>query len=158
VVPTSGFELANVIAATYSAKDGMLWVLDEKPKIGNLIVTRRLVRVDPDTGRGTIVGAWVVPNLFDDHWLRIDRDGSLLVVASSSLLKKHAIARIGLSASSPQLAGVHWGQDSLIQGPIVDMAGYWLLTRHNPSQPFKTARLSALKLKPALWPSLANCL
>ncbi len=157
-LPLVGYKPAPVIGATYSSTEGKLWVLDEDPVIGQVIVRRRLVRIDPGSGRGTVVGSWVVPNLFDSHWLRIDRDGALLLIASSSKSKKHAIIRLDIASPAPHFDGVYFGKDHLIQGPVVDMAGYWLVTSHGNNKPAEATRFTNLKLKTKPWSFIAECL
>ncbi len=81
-----------------------------------------------------------MPDLFDGHWLRLDRDGTLLLAVSSSTMKQHAILRLDVSGTTPAVLGVHVGKDALVQGPVVDVAGYWLVTRHGKNQNARTSR------------------
>lgn len=158
-VPLDGYAPEDVIAATYSYRDHNLWVLDQHRHGGLLLA--RLVSIDPSTGHHTLVGAWPRVRLlgdwvYDRRWLVVDRDGSLLVVASSSRLRNHAIVRIDL-ADTPTVDGVRLAPGLLGAAPAVDAGGYSLVIERRNKLP-KLKRLERLITRPGRWQDLGGCL
>lgn len=158
VIALWGYTPQHFVAATFSPQDGKLWAIDEQRAPQRPLVVRRLVSIDPGTGQGNVVGTFIVPDLFDGHWLRIDRDGALLLAVSSSTRAQHAIVRLDTSTQPPTVLGVYVGKDSLVEGPVVDMAGYWLMTRHGPNQVEQVRRVAELPATSERWLHLARWL
>gem|GEM_PF-2442254 len=122
LVPRSGYEPAKVLAATYSPKDRKLWVLDEVKQGPRSF--GRLVRVAPGTGQAEVLGMWPRRRIFDRQWLVLDRDGDVLVVASSRALKKHVVVKIDVTPARAEVRLVRVAPRALAMAPVVDMQGY----------------------------------
>jgi hypothetical protein len=124
-VDLGGFEVGTVLAATWSYVDHRLWVLDEVLDGG--ISTARLYRVEPYDGRVRLVGPWPRLGDYDRHWLVLDRDGQVLVVASSEALKGHAVVRLEATAFQPTAAlraSCKLRPKALALAPFADPWGY----------------------------------
>ncbi|MBI5537876.1 MAG: hypothetical protein HY898_34440 [Deltaproteobacteria bacterium] len=80
--------------------------------------------------------------LFDRHWLLLDRDGSVLLVASSTKLRKHAIFRFTAVGSGVRLVRIAAGY--LPSAPVVDLAGYGFIVRKNDNSPPTLIRMREL--------------
>jgi hypothetical protein len=161
-VPQSEYAVGTVLAATYDYADGMLWILDEvaeteqshggthhgKGHHGKMLA--RLTRLDPDTGRAEVLGEWPRARHYDQLWLRTDRDGAMLLFASSAKHHHHAVARLAASAGALKLLGFRVRPRALIHPPVVDMAGYWLIARKGKSG-IDVQRLEELPLHSKGW-------
>ena len=145
-VPSGGYAAGKVLAATYSYGEGSLWILDEVAGSKPWVKLARLVLLDPTTGEGTILAEWPRLGFFNQHWLRADRDGSMLVFASSSLFNHHAIARVSTSNRSLEVLGLAFRPKALALPPVVDMDGYWLITR-KAAKKLDVERIETLPLK-----------
>jgi len=159
-VPLEGYAPETVTAATYSYRDHNLWVLDQLDS--GPIPRARLTRIDPVSGKHTIVGTWPRLRLghkwvFDKHWLVLDQDGSVLLVASSSMINKHVIVRINVDGDTPQVGGVRIAPHALAGPPAVDPAGYSLLLDQKKKIP-KLKRLETLEARPGRWLDVGGCL
>ena len=159
-VPLEGYAPETVTAATYSYRDHNLWVLDQLDS--GPIPRARLTRIDPVSGKHTIVGTWPRLRLghkwvFDKHWLVLDQDGSVLLVASSSMINRHVIVRINVDGDTPQVGGVRIAPHALAGPPAVDPAGYSLLLDQKKKLP-KLKRLETLEAHPGRWLDLGGCL
>jgi hypothetical protein len=156
-VTTNGYVPGQVLAASYSYFEKKLWILDEVNFAGHWGAKRRIVRLDPETGAAETLAVFPRLGLFEDYWFRVDRDGSLLLFASSPKAKKHVIARLGVAQGKLQIFGVRLGQGALVAPPTVDMEGYWLVTQSSPKFAAEPKRLQDLGLvsvphpKPADW-------
>jgi len=146
----------RVLAATYSYADGRLWFLDEAPLSKNLRKAR-LVRVDPHTGAGDVVAEWPRLKVFDRHWLALDRDGALLLVASSSKMNHHVIVRLDTHGATFAVEGIRKANGRLLSAPVVDADGYSFVLDKLGNQPVRTLRLRGLEAKPGHWNDLAGC-
>ncbi len=103
------------LAATVAG--GALYVLDEVG--GREGVRARLVRYET-RGGGRVLGEWARGATWDRHWLVVDRDGDVLVGASSAALGRHAVARLreGRFVSMSEDAG------ALAWAPLAIGGGY----------------------------------
>ena len=108
---STGDELGTVLAATYHHADDTLYIVDEmKPGEARLWMMPAL------GGHLRLVGSW--PRLLgaDRIWLVSDRDGSLLVVGTTSILKGGTvIAR--LDSSNHELVGIEPVADGVGASP-----------------------------------------
>jgi hypothetical protein len=146
----------KVLSATYSFKDGKLWVLDSF-KLG--LEWARLTRIDPATGESEILGTWPKFGLYDRHWLLVDRDGSILLTASSQKLNKHTVLRLESTGSGVQVRLARLGSKALAFSPVVDASGYWFASAATKKQPVsKMERVESLDNKSGKWTLLAECL
>lgn len=153
-VPTGIHLLGKVLAATYNHHDKLLWVLDE---VGAAKGTAaRLTSIEPESGKVVVRGQWPRTGAYEAHYLRADRDGTLLVFASGTKQNHHAILRFetagGLSAT-----GFVQRAQALAHPPVVDMDGYWLITRKG-SKKLDVERLESLPLLKTGWlDKVAQC-
>jgi len=159
-IPLEGYAPETVTAATYSYRDHNLWVLDQLDS--GPIPRARLTRIDPVSGKHTVVGTWPRLRLghkwvFDKHWLVLDQDGSVLLVASSSMINKHVIIRINVDDDTAEVDGVRIALHALAGPPAVDPAGYSLLLDQKKKLP-KLKRLQTLEARPGRWLDLGGCL
>jgi hypothetical protein len=88
------------------------------------------------------IGSWPRLKHFDRHWLLLDRDGSVLLVASSTKLRKHAIFRFTGLGSGVRLVRMATGY--LPSAPVVDLAGYGFIIRKNDNSPTTLVRMREL--------------
>jgi len=160
-VPLEGYTPGKVNAATYSYREGKLWVLDEVAM--GPISMARLTRVDPVTGTTEEVGRWPRLRLgskwvFDRHWLALDQDGAVLLVASSAMTNKHVIVRLQETGAGARVDGVRIGQFALAGPPAVDGSGYTLLLERKGKVLPELKRLQTLGAKPGKWLDVGGCL
>jgi hypothetical protein len=145
--PTGGFvrlpleqSLGEVLAATYDPAGRRLYLVDRAlpkgaKKMGKLLPhSVRLLRVNPFDATVAVVATWPSLGLFDRYFLTADRDGGLLIAASSTLAHKHAIVRLALPLV--KVTAIELESRQLASAPIADPAGYVRVTREK-----KTGRL-----------------
>jgi len=138
-VPLSGYQVGEVLAATWSFADHKLWVLDttvcadgseegtncHAGTDGQMV---RLVRVEPYLGAVSIVGQWPRGAYFRQQWLLVDHDGQVLLVSSSEAKGQHAVVRFGvvpfLWSAPVEVAGLEVRDGALAFEPLVDISGY----------------------------------
>jgi hypothetical protein len=89
----------------------------------------RLLRFDALTGGGEVLATWPRNKLFDALWLELDRDGSLLLIASSDVLMQHAVVRIRVSDGQPQATRVLTHPEPLAWPVVVDRDDYAFFTK-----------------------------
>lgn len=104
--------------------------------------------IDPDTGRSVLRGEWPRFGWFDQHFLRTDRDGGVLMIASSKKHHHHAIVRLELHDEKAVPSGFRMRPRALAHAPVVDAAGYWLITSKQNGR-LDVDRLADLDLVPA---------
>ncbi len=151
-VPPGHITLGTPVAATFNATDGNLWIMDEiSGPIGARVA--RLLTVDPDSGESELLGQWPRLGLFEQHYLRTDRDGAMLLFASSKKHHLNAVVRLELADGKLASVGFRIRPRALALPPVVDAAGYWLVTR-KPTGKLDVDRLEDLSLVPA--PGLAQ--
>lgn len=114
--------IGQPLAATVSFVDRGLYVLDEIAAQGQRVA--RLLRFDALTGGGTVLGAWPRSDLFDKLWLTLDREGSVLLIASSEALMEHTVARIRVDRSEPSVKRVLTHPGRLAWPVVVDRDDY----------------------------------
>ncbi|MCC6668361.1 MAG: hypothetical protein IT375_31745 [Polyangiaceae bacterium] len=146
-------ELGEVLAATYHPTEHALYLVDQlsqapaKSKGGGGSTFARLLRVDVFSGALVQLGAWVrLGVVHDRYFLVVDRDGSLLLVATSALAGKHVVVR--LSVPGLAVEGVMHAKGNLASAPIVDPAGYLFVTREKQSGQLLPKRMTDLNTKP----------
>jgi hypothetical protein len=157
-VPSSGYAPARVLAATFSYRDGKLWVLDEV-KHGSL-KRARLVRLDPATGEFEQIGLWPRLGLYNQHWLVLDKGGEVLLVASTDVLRNHVVVRFDNHGANFSLDRVVFGQGALAFKPMVDEGGYSFIINKKPDGSYhntETLRRASLGGVPAKWAHLGSC-
>lgn len=127
-------DLGEILAGTYHFVDRELYVLDKVPlKLGKKTTKPtgaqlvRLLRVSPFTGEVTPVTSWLSPGVvFDRFFVVQDRDGELLVAASSAVASRHVIVRLEIPAGDVE--AVRMGAGQLVAPPFVDPSGYVAVT------------------------------
>ncbi|MCS6898592.1 MAG: hypothetical protein RMJ98_18215, partial [Myxococcales bacterium] len=157
-LPDQGYTVGKVLAATYSFRDDRLWVLDEVqgPPGWKRV---RLVRIHPQSGEFEQLGQWPRIGLFNRHWLGVDRDGQVLLTASSDTAKKYLVIRLDNRAPQVKPSSVRFGQGVLALRPLVDQDGYSFVLRETKKNrpPTKTERSKTLGGIPAAWSHLNGC-
>jgi len=108
---------STVLAATYSPKDGFLWVLDRQG------TGTRLVRVNV-TGTVTVVQSWSQgPRSYNRFYFSVDRDGQPLLGLSSDSTRAHTVL-YNINASTKQASRSSSQPGALGAEIIVDARGY----------------------------------
>ncbi|NUP09113.1 MAG: hypothetical protein HOW73_23940 [Polyangiaceae bacterium] len=135
-VPLTGVTLETVLAATYSFRDAKLWVLDESRTV------RRLLRIDPLSGKTTIVGSWARSSAFNKQWLVLDLEGDVVLASSSE--SAFGIARFRSAGLNPTIAptvvNLEQGARRLMLPPAIDAKGNSIVTRTSPTVDYVTER------------------
>ena len=136
--------LGTVKAATYTYGDGAMWVLDEvRGALG--LRFARLVRVGLDGSGAKVMASWPKVGVYDTHWLLVDRDGGLVLVASSTKTLSHAVAKLSTSGGGLHVAALRFAQGGLAVPPVIDRNGYrFFVKRHKKDHLVDTVRLDAL--------------
>ncbi len=154
-VPLNGYSVGKILAATYSPRDRQVWILDEITSGSRTLV--RLTRVNPVSGQVEMLGTWPRLRIFDSHWLVIDRDGTVLLAASSQKVNKHVVIRID-NATQPHVDNVYLGQHALALAPLVDGEGY-AFTRYVAKHKMPvTIRVKTLNGGHGHWADIGTCL
>ncbi|MBK9002140.1 MAG: thrombospondin type 3 repeat-containing protein [Myxococcales bacterium] len=153
-VPPSELTLGTAVAATFNFTDGQLWVMDE---IAGPLGTRvaRVLTVDPDSGRSEVLGTFPRLGLFEQHFLRTDHDGAVLLFASSKKHHLNAVVRLDRKNGTLTPAAFRIRPRALALPPVIDAAGYWLVTSKTNGK-LDVERLEQLSLVPALGLSQAG--
>lgn len=154
-VQVKGFSPGSVIAATYSPRDRRLWILDEIGQKKN--ARARLSRLEPGTGVVEVLGEWSRTEKFDRHWLILDRDGRVLLAASSEKVNKHVVLRLD-DAAGGLVANSFAGQHALALPPLVDAEGYAFATLVASHKMPVVVRLKALTGGIGHWGGLGACM
>jgi hypothetical protein len=139
------------LASVFLPASNTLWVLDEQ-RVGFFAVAR-LWRIDRATGVTKLVSSVPRLGLYESQHLLEDRDGRLLLVASSKLLKNHVI--LSLSQDGKVVAaGV--GASALAAPPQVDSEAYtfFLLGKKGVST---ITSMPVLPLHPGSRPEASRC-
>lgn len=150
------FSLGSVIAATYSPRDRRLWILDEPGQGKN--ARARLSRLQPGTGVVEVLGEWSRTGKFDQHWLILDRDGRVLLAASSEKVNKHVVLRLDAVGGALQVVNSFAGQHALALRPLVDAEGYGFATRIAAHKMPVVVRLKALTGGIGHWGGIGACM
>lgn len=129
--------LGRVLAAVYSPREDVIWLVDERVN-GMRPVRRaaRLVALQPDTGRVTVVATWTRVTSNDRFALALEPSGGMYLVAGVARSRSHAVVRldpslrrsrvsvlgvrVGVGTPVPGMARANDGEVSiLVEGPIV---------------------------------------
>ncbi|MCC6899792.1 MAG: hypothetical protein IT377_12505 [Polyangiaceae bacterium] len=81
-----------------------------------------MLTVDPDTGQARVLGQWPRLGLFEQHCLRTDRDGAMLLFASSKKHQLDAVVRLELADGNLAPSGFRIRPRALALPPVVDAA------------------------------------
>ena len=140
-VPRAG-ALGRVVAATYHVFDNSLWVLDEIGQGWGR--SFRLLRVSPFGGSVEEIARFPRTGVFDSHWLVSDHDGRILVAASSSLLRRHALVKVRLDDAENghrlQVEDAYAAPGELLAPPRVSAIDLSLVVQRTPqSVPTRTS-------------------
>ena len=122
IIPTIQF--ASARSATFSPADGNLWILEERRD------SYTLLRISPWTGIAQSLGNWAHGTIWDQHFLTVDRDGQVLLVASSRQNRQTMFGRLrvdsgGLYASQIDADSIPYTTSA----PIVDKDEYGVIVR-----------------------------
>jgi hypothetical protein len=132
----------KVLAATYSWTTKSLYYLDEHDE-GTRV---SLVQVKVDQPAATVLATFSRNPAWSHHELVLDHDGALLLASSSPTLNKHRVARIAGLGGTLVVDGVEICDAPLAFPPMVDMAGYTLVTLVDGRR-FERSRKKALDLQ-----------
>ncbi len=155
-VPLHGVTVGKVLAATYSPLDRQLWILDELSSGGRK--QARLMRVVPGTGAVEVLGRWPRLGVFDKLWLVVDRNGTVLLAASSDKVNKHVIIHIQNEASPPRVDRTYAANRALALPPLVDGLGYAFATIVSKHKMPVTVRKATLDGGIGHWGDIGTCL
>ena len=151
-ITPSGLGLKKVLAATYSFRDGTLWVLDENSSAN----TRRLIRVSPFLSHAELVYTFTKSQAYTKQWLVLDVDGN--VVLGSSGTTSFGIARFqsaGLNPTvAPTILKLEQRTGELLAPPTIDAKGNTLVLRTAVGAPTTTERRTSLQGQAATYASL----
>lgn len=121
----SSLQVGPVVSVAFSPVDQRLWVLERRTS------SATLHRVDPWTGAQFELGTWNYSSTWDKHFLAVDRDGYIVLVASSRALAKSKIARLRVNSGN-QAYAAQIDQEQLPytrDPPIIDAGEYGLVLR-----------------------------
>jgi hypothetical protein len=110
----------------------------------------RLYRVDPYSGGALLVGQWPRGGAFDQHWLVLDREGRVLLAASSGGRREHALVRLAASRhddGAPLGLSCATAPKALDAEPLIHRTGYSFAWR-NPKGKLLLWRKNELHLTP----------
>jgi hypothetical protein len=139
---TGNVRLEQPIAAVFLPNTNALWVLDE----GRAGFARmaRLLRIDRTTGVVTVVTSYPRLGVYDSQYLLEDRDGRLLVAASSRWLGAHALVSFDGNGA---IVAFGFAKGALAAPPIVDGEGYTFQLRTKQGG-LVSQRLDVLPMRP----------
>jgi hypothetical protein len=141
--------LGQVDAATFSVADGKLWVLDHR-RSQHLLLRRtvaRLLRIDPWTTATEELGEWSWDeDLWNKHFLALDRDGGVLLLAASHSKCRSRVARIRVDGQGDAYAEII--EDDVpytTDGPLVDRDEYGFIVRNRDAAVTSVVRRANLE-------------
>lgn len=135
-------ELGEVLAAVYSPREDVLWVLDQQSarargRSGHSALTARLLALRPNGGRVTVVASWRRLTNHDRFAMALDPAGRLYIAAGRHVL--HALALVDPSLAGVELLGVRVGLGAVVPGMIrANAAGVAFATEHGDRQAVAT--------------------
>jgi hypothetical protein len=106
--------IGDVLAATYSARDEVLWVLDQI-RVGRHRYAR-ILAVVPESGHATESARWLRVTPHDRFEMAVTSDRGLYIAAGIG--GAHAVARLDLSFDGVRLRGIRAGAGAL---PLTSM-------------------------------------
>lgn len=107
----------RILAATYSAVDQRLWVLDEMEESGERVA--RLVRVPPEGGGAQLVASWPRRSRNEGFALAADPYGALWVAGWPTSGRVHAVLRLERrTATTWAVSGWDLGVGRLVDGGV----------------------------------------
>jgi hypothetical protein len=127
------------LAVTYHEPSRELYVADEVKKLG--LRFGRLLRINPNTGKTTLLGWWPRLRTFDRHFLSVGPEGELVLSASSSKGKGHHVTVV-FEEKDGQLTA-RWG---LAGAGSLD--GAPTLTNEGLTRPFESASMLSKRFTP----------
>lgn len=130
--------LGNVVSATFSWKDGRLWVVDVDPR-DETGRRHRVVRIELETGAMSVVASTDRHDpdkkaRYDRRGLMLDHDGNILLWASSTRAQRHRLARIATRGGGFEIARTKRLPRALQLEPFADLNGYRLFYEPSPKQ------------------------
>ena len=122
----SEVQFGDVKSATFAPSDGSLWILEQRTS------SYSIVRVNPWTGQATSLGIWPRGDDWDQHFLAVDRDGAVILVASSQAYQRSKVGRLRVDAGGAAYASFVDDEGVVpytTSGPIVDSDEYGFIVR-----------------------------
>jgi hypothetical protein len=133
-VPRIARELVEIVAMTYSYRDGTVWLVDRDARDPQAVTTR-LLRVEPATGSWEVVYATppsAQATRYDDmRSLGVDVDGNIILTASNTTPQRHRIARIAPRAGGYDVSITTCRQRALVTPALADLRGYALFFKQD---------------------------
>ena len=120
----AAFKPHHVLAATFVFANDALLVLDET-ETGDA----RLVTIDFMSQAVSEIGRWRRHASWDRHFLAVDRDGALLVIASNTTAGSYGLSRVALRGGAAAVEGLEFGVGTIVASPEVDMHGMSVVVR-----------------------------
>ncbi len=145
LTPIQGGSLQEVLAATYGVGDGKLWVLDA-PAAGATGGLVRLATLDLEKRELAVVATWSHAHTTYSYALSTDRDGGVLVQATSAT--SSVIAKVGASGWT-RVDNEAFG---LARGVAADRHGYTFLVRSGSG--VRSVRHTSLTGTSASWSAM----
>jgi hypothetical protein len=127
------------LAVTYHEPSRELYITDEVKKFG--LRFGRLLRINPNTGKTTLLGWWPRLRTFDRHFLSVGPEGELVLSASSSKGKGHHVTVV-FEEKNGQLTA-RWG---LVGAGSLD--GAPTLTNEGLTRPFESTSMLSKRFTP----------
>lgn len=113
-------ELGRVLAAVYSPREDVIWLLDERDTGSGWRGRRvaRLIALQPDLGTVTTVATWPRLTQSDRFALALAPDGGLYLVSGIGRLRAHAVVRLNPSLADRRVRvlGVRVGVGAPVPG------------------------------------------
>jgi hypothetical protein len=126
-ISTGDWQPGRVLGATWSVRDGTLWVLDE---IGHgFLLQARLTKIDPVQGQAQVLGQWPRLGVAGPIWLAADVDGRVILASSNRNHSAYLLVRASADGGSLVVDGFRAGLGNLEMPPIVDATGVRLITK-----------------------------
>jgi hypothetical protein len=142
-----GATLGTPIAVTFGTNDRQLWVLDRVRGLFG-VESARLLRIEPSSGQATVISTWLRLGLYDQQWLTLDADGTVVLTSSSTTLNNFGSARIVSNGASATVSLQQLQPGALDAAPFVDTLGYGYLVRGPSGSAPKVERLTTFEGAP----------
>lgn len=136
-------------AATFSPADEKLWLLEYRND------SAAIHRVDPWTGQAEELGRWHLErSTWDQHFLSVDADGTVLLTSSSATLGRTKVARVRIDAYGSAYATQveREGLPYVTDAPIVDRDEYGFVVRDGSGAMTSVYRRATLGNAPGTYP------
>lgn len=145
----------RVLAATYRFQDRSLYVVDEV-RVGKIVKLARILRIDPATGVGELVGSWVRSPHVDQVFLSAAAGGDLVLAGSSTSKVRFRAVQLQVDDGSVHVRRAAKGKAVLAFAPSLTGRGLTLPLWTGGA--VRNTFLPATSLPVALPGDLSDCL